>query len=70
LFDQDLNNIQHMQLTSTIWIDPYAIMQPFPEEESRLDVAIRPFQLMVSENDAINFYSMHNFFLHFLEGVD
>jgi len=49
MFDQDLINLQHMQLISTMWIDPYAMLQPFPEEESRLDVAIRPFQLTVSE---------------------
>jgi len=36
-----------MELTTTVWIDPVAIMQPWPEEENRLPVATRPFQLMV-----------------------
>jgi len=36
-----------MELTATVWIDPVAIMQPWPEEENRLLVATRPFQLMV-----------------------
>ena len=47
MFDQDLNNLKHMELTSTVWIDPLALMQPWPEEESRLKVAIRPFQIWV-----------------------
>jgi len=47
LFDQDLEHLKHMELVSTIWIDPMAIMQSYPEEESRLTVAIRPFQLLV-----------------------
>jgi len=37
-----------MELTATVWIDPLAIMQPWPDEENRLQVAIKPFQLMVS----------------------
>jgi len=36
-----------MELTATVWIEPVAIMQPWPEEENRLLVATRPFQLMV-----------------------
>jgi len=37
-----------MELTTTVWIDPLAIMQPYPEEENRLYVAIQPFQWMVN----------------------
>ena len=47
MFDQDLNNLKHMEFTSTVWIDPLALMQPWPEEESRLKVASRPFQTWV-----------------------
>jgi len=47
VFYQELNNLKHMELTATVWIDPEAIMQPWPEEENRLRVAIKPFQLMV-----------------------
>jgi len=47
MFDQDINHLKHMELVSTIWIDPMAIMQIYPEEEGRLSVAIRPFQLTV-----------------------
>ncbi len=47
MFYQEETNLKHMQLTTTIWIDPVAVMQPWPEEENRLPVATRPFQLMV-----------------------
>jgi len=36
-----------MELSATIWIDPIAILQPWPEEENRLHVATRPFQATV-----------------------
>ena len=48
LFSQEVNDLKHMELTMTVWIDPVAIMQPWPEEENRLHVATRPFQLMVN----------------------
>ncbi len=47
MFDKDLNNLKHMELTLTVWIDPQALMQPWPEEESRLKVTISPFQIWV-----------------------
>ena len=47
LFDQEFNNLKHMELSATMWIDPIAILQPWPEEENRLHVATRPFQLTV-----------------------
>jgi len=45
-----------MELVSTIWIDPMAIMQIYPEEEGRLSVGIRPFQLTVW-----SFFTIRNF---------
>jgi len=47
LFDQEFNNLKHMELSATMWIDPIAILQPWPEEENRLHVLTRPFQLTV-----------------------
>jgi len=41
---QDLYNLKHMELTSAIWIDPLKLLQPWPEEQNRLEVTIRPFQ--------------------------
>lgn len=46
-FDQTFENMKHMAITNAIWIDPSTILQPWPEEESRLKVTIRPFQLPV-----------------------
>jgi len=53
MFDQEINNLQHMELTSTLFIDPYSILQPWPLEESRLGVTIRPFQLMARHRKII-----------------
>jgi len=36
-----------MELKTTTWIDPVAIMQPWPEEENCLHAATRPLQLTV-----------------------
>jgi len=47
MFYQEESNLKRMELTTTIWIDPVAILQPWPEEENRLHVATRPFQLKV-----------------------
>ena len=47
LFKQVFENLEHMELTCAIWIDPVTLMQPWPEEESRLKVTVRPFQLPV-----------------------
>jgi len=46
-FDQTLDNLKHMALTTALWIDPIALLQPWPEEESRLKVTVRPFELPV-----------------------
>lgn len=47
LLDQELNNLKHIELTATIWIDPLVIFQPWHEEENHLHAATRPFQLTV-----------------------
>ena len=44
-FGQDLGNLKHMEIAVPLWISPLKIMQPWPEEQSRLKVTIRPFQL-------------------------
>jgi len=36
-----------MEITNALWIDPNTILQPWPEEENRLKVTIRPFELPV-----------------------
>lgn len=36
-----------MELTSALWIDPLKLLQPWPDEQSRLGVTIRPFQSTV-----------------------
>jgi len=46
-FKQVFENLEHMELTSAIWIDPVTLMQPWAEEENRLKVTVRPFQLPV-----------------------
>lgn len=48
VFYQELSNLKHMELTATVWIDPVAIIQPWSDEENRLHVTIKPFQLMVN----------------------
>ncbi len=50
LFEQDLYNLKHMELTSAIWIDPLKLLQPWPNEQNRLEVTIRPFQSTVCFN--------------------
>ena len=47
-FDQDLENVKHMEISNAVWIDPITLMQPWPDEESRLKVTIRPFELAVT----------------------
>lgn len=46
-FDQTLDSLKYMVLTTAIWIDPVALLQPWSEEESRLKVTVRPFELPV-----------------------
>jgi len=59
VFYQELNNLKHMELTTTVWIDPLAIMQPYPEEKNRLHVPIKPFQFMV--NQSIQYIFTYNY---------
>lgn len=46
-FDQESDILKHMALSNAVWIGPTILMQPWPEEESRLKVTIRPFQSTV-----------------------
>ncbi len=41
---QDFDNLKHMEIVPAIWIDPLKLLQPWPEEQSRLEVTTRPFQ--------------------------
>ncbi len=36
-----------MDFTSLVFAEAYSIMSPWPEEESRLNAVIRPFNLVV-----------------------
>jgi len=44
---QVLENARDMELVTPFNIDFFAILQPYPDEISRLDVIIRPFKLPV-----------------------
>jgi len=35
MFNQEIDNLQHMERTSTLFIDPCSILQPWSHEESR-----------------------------------
>ena len=42
-----LENGKRMELITPIGIDFFTILQPFPDEESRLEVTIKPFNFTV-----------------------
>ena len=42
-----LQNARHMELITPFNINYFAILQPYPDEISRLDVVMRPFKLPV-----------------------
>ena len=44
LMVQDFDSLKHMEISAVIWIDPVKLLQPWPDEQSRLEVTIRPFQ--------------------------
>ena len=44
---QVLENARNMELVTPFNIDCFAILQPYPDEISRLDVVMRPFKLPV-----------------------
>ncbi len=46
--------MKHMEISNAVWIDPLTLMQPWPEEESRLKVTIRPFELPVFKLFSVN----------------
>lgn len=46
-FVQDFEGLKHMELMAAYYIDSLALLQPYPDEESLLDVTTRPFELPV-----------------------
>ena len=69
-FGQSLENLKHMEIASALWISPIKIMEPWPDEQSRLKVTIRPFQLPVCFKIIICFNdSFSNFHIDFGEKV-
>ena len=42
-----LQNARHMELITPFNINYFAILQPYPDEISRLEVVMRPFKLPV-----------------------
>jgi len=44
---QVLENLKHMELVTPFGVNFFTILQPYPGEESHLDVIIRPFKLPV-----------------------
>jgi len=49
---QDFDSLKHMEIAAAIWISPLKLLQPWPDEQSRLEVTTRPFQSTV----CITFY--------------
>lgn len=47
MFEINLRNMEHMELTYPLWIMDYHLLQPFPNEESRLTNIVKPFTTMV-----------------------
>ena len=46
-FDQVSFHLTHMEVAPILWIESMGMIQPWPEEQSRLLVTIRPFQWKV-----------------------
>lgn len=44
---QNVETMKLMELVTPIWIDHSILLQPFPDEESHLDVTIKTFELPV-----------------------
>ena len=44
---QRLETSKVVELVTALWIDPFVLLQPFPDEESHLDVTQKPFQPLV-----------------------
>ena len=40
-----LETLEHMELVTPFYSNFFTLLQPYPDEESRLDVIIRPFKL-------------------------
>ena len=44
---QDLENLKHMELVTPLEMDFTTILQPYPDEENRIGVTLKPFSLPV-----------------------
>ena len=63
LFVQDAESVKHMELSAAIWIDPLKILQPWPEEESRLKVRLDYFNCQFVNTFSVRVISgITNFF--------
>ena len=47
LFDVKPRNFQHLAKTYPMYITPVTLLQPWPNQESRLKVVIKPFDITV-----------------------
>lgn len=47
-FEMILENVKHMELSFPFYVDQVTLLQPWPAEESRLKVTIRPFDYIVN----------------------
>jgi len=44
---QNIDTMKHMELITPFWVESSILLQPYPKEESNLDVIRRPFELPV-----------------------
>lgn len=44
---QQLSLLNKVEIVSAVGMTQFILMQPYPDEESRLDVVVRPFQIPV-----------------------
>lgn len=49
-FESSLDNLKYMANSQPFWIGDYSLLQPWPNEESRLRILIRPFSYLVWNN--------------------
>ena len=48
LFEATMDNLAHMEFSQPMWVENFLILQPWPNEQSRLAAIIRPFAGTVS----------------------
>ena len=59
---QDFDNLKHMEIVPAIRIDPLKLLQPWPEEQSRLEMTTRPF----NQKFALHFYALGYIYIYVL----